>query len=38
MIISVSVEHGPKCGSTNIIRNGHDDKGAQKYSSHACGA
>jgi insertion element IS1 protein InsB len=38
MIITVIVEHCPKCRSTNIIRNGHDYKGAQKYSCHACGA
>jgi IS1 family transposase/transposase-like protein len=38
MIISVEIHHCPKCASTNIIKNGHDYKGAQKFHCKDCRA
>ena len=38
MIIEVVVRTCPECESEDIVRNGHDYKGAQKYHCHACGA
>ena len=38
MIIEIKVRHCPKCGSIDIIRNGHDYKGSQKYHCKACDA
>lgn len=38
MIIEIKVRHCPKCGSIDIIKNGHDYKGAQKHHCNACGA
>ena len=36
-MIQTIVTHGcPKCGSKNIVKNGHDYKGAQKYHCHGC--
>jgi transposase-like protein len=37
-IIEVTVRTCPKCGSENIVKNGRDYKGAQKYHCHDCGA
>jgi len=38
MIVDVIVRTCPKCGSENIVKNGHDYKGAQKFHCHDCGA
>ena len=38
MIVDGIVCTCPKCGSENIVKNGHDYKGAQKYHCHDCGA
>ena len=38
MIIEVIVRTCPECASENIVKNGHDYKGAQKYHCHDCGA
>ena len=38
MIVDVIVRTCPKCGSENIVKNGHDYKGDQKYHCHDCGA
>ena len=38
MIVEIRVRHCPKCGSVDIVRNGHDYKGAQKYHCNACNA
>jgi insertion element IS1 protein InsB len=38
MIVEIKIRHCPKCGSTDIIKNGHDYKGAQKHHCKACGA
>lgn len=38
MILTVTVEHCPKCDSLNIVKNGTDYKGDQKYHCHTCGA
>ena len=38
MIVTIIVHACPKCGSTNIVKNGTDYKGAQKYHCHTCGA
>jgi insertion element IS1 protein InsB len=38
MIISVEIHRCPKCDSPNIIKNGHDYKGAQKYHCQDCRA
>ena len=37
MIVEIKIRHCLKCDSTNIIRNGHDYKGAQKYHCKDCG-
>jgi len=37
MIIDVKISHCPNCNSLDIIRNGTDYKGAQKYHCHCCG-
>lgn len=36
--VTVVVHTCPQCGSENIVRNGHDYKGAQKHHCHDCGA
>ncbi len=38
MINTIHVEHCPKCGGTNIVKNGTDYKGSQKYHCHDCKA
>lgn len=38
MIVTVTVEHCPKCDSIDIVKNGTDYKGDQKYHCHTCGA
>lgn len=38
MIIEIKVHRCPKCNSVDIIRNGHDYKGAQKFHCKACSA
>lgn len=38
MIIEIQVRHCPKCGSIDIIKNGHDYKDVQKYHCKTCGA
>ena len=38
MIIEIHYYRCAKCGSIDIIKNGHDYKGAQKYHCHACNA
>jgi IS1 family transposase/transposase-like protein len=38
MIQVVITKHCPRCNSTDIVRNGHDYKGAQKFVCRACGA
>jgi len=38
MIVEIKVRFCPKCGSDDIIRNGHDYKGAQKFHCKICGA
>ena len=38
MIIEIKVRHCPKCGSIDIVKNGHDCRGAQKHHCKACGA
>jgi len=38
MIIEVIVHHCPKCDSHDIVKNGTDYKGSQKYHCHSCGA
>ncbi|MCO6450590.1 MAG: IS1 family transposase [Caldilineales bacterium] len=38
MIIEDIVRTCPECSSENIVKNGHDYKGAQKYHCHACGS
>jgi insertion element IS1 protein InsB len=37
MIRTIVTHHGPKCGSENLVRNGHDYKGDQKYHCKSCG-
>jgi len=37
MIVEVKIRHCPNCESLDIIRNGTDYKGDQKYHCHACG-
>jgi IS1 family transposase/transposase-like protein len=37
MIQSIITHHCPRCGSENLVKNGHDYKGAQKYACKACG-
>lgn len=36
MIQAIMTHSCPKCGSNNMVRNGHDYKGAQKYCCHDC--
>ncbi len=36
MIQTIITHSCPKCGSDNMVRNGHDYKGAQKYYCHDC--
>ena len=36
MIQTIITHSCPKCGSDNMVRNGHDYKGAQKYCCHDC--
>ncbi len=38
MIISIEIHRCPKCDSTNITKNGHDYKAAQKFHCKACQA
>jgi insertion element IS1 protein InsB len=38
MIVEIEVRHCPRYGSDDIIRNGHDYKGAQKFHCNTCGA
>jgi transposase-like protein len=38
MIVTIITHRCPKCGITNMVRNGHDYKGAQKYHCKACDA
>lgn len=38
MILSIIVHRCTKCNSNEIVRNGHDYKGAQKFHCHVCGA
>jgi insertion element IS1 protein InsB len=38
MIVEVKISHCPHCDSVNIIKNGHDYKGAQKYHCKSCNA
>ena len=38
MIIKVKIQHCPNCDSPDIIKNGTDYKGSQKYHCHYCGA
>ncbi len=37
MIVEVKICHCPNCESLDIIRNGTDYKGDQKYHCHHCG-
>ena len=37
MIIESIICKCTKCGSENIVRNGHDDKGKQKFNCKECG-
>jgi len=38
MIVDIIVRTCPECASENVVRNGHDYKGTQKYHCHDCGA
>jgi len=38
MILSVIIHRCPRCDSGDIVRNGHDYKGDQKFHCHTCGA
>lgn len=38
MISSIITHLCPKCGSDEMVKNGHDYKGAQKYSCKSCGS
>jgi IS1 family transposase/transposase-like protein len=38
MIVEIVVRTCPKCSSENIVKNGHDYKGAQKYHCRDCGS
>src|SRR5687768_10791298 len=38
MIQTIIPDGCPKCGSTKLVKNGHDYKGAQKYACKACGS
>lgn len=35
--VKVTVQRCPKCDSENVVKNGHDYKGAQKYRCDDCG-
>src|SRR5512145_2825073 len=37
MIQSIITHHCPQCGSENLVKNGHDYKGSQKYACKQCG-
>jgi uncharacterized Zn finger protein len=37
MIQTIVTHHCPKCGSENLVRNGHDYKGDHKYHCKSCG-
>jgi transposase-like protein len=37
MIQSSITHHCPRCGSAKLVKNGHDYKGAQKYTCKNCG-
>lgn len=37
MIVEIIVRTCPECASENIVKNGHDYKGSQKYHCHDCG-
>jgi len=37
MIQTIVAHYCPTCGSENLVRNGHDYKGAQKYHCKSCG-
>jgi IS1 family transposase/transposase-like protein len=37
MIQSIITHHCPRCGSQNLVKNGHDYKGSQKYACKQCG-
>ncbi len=37
MIQTIVTHQCPKCGSENMVKNGHDYKGAQKYHCKTCG-
>jgi transposase-like protein len=37
MIQTIDTHYCPTCGSKNLVRNGHDYKGAQKYHCKSCG-
>jgi IS1 family transposase/transposase-like protein len=37
MIVTTITHSCPKCGSEDIVKNGHDYKGSQKYRCNACG-
>jgi transposase-like protein len=36
--VKVTVHTCPKCDSENLVKNGHDYKGAQKYRCDDCGS
>jgi len=38
MIVTIITHSCPKCGSTDMVKNGHDYKGAQKYHCKTCRA
>ena len=38
MIFEIIVRTCPECASENIVKNGHDYKGSQKYHCYDCGA
>jgi insertion element IS1 protein InsB len=37
MIRTIITQACPRCGSTNLVKNGHDYKGSQKFRCNACG-
>lgn len=36
MMQTIITHSCPRCGSDNMVRNGHDYRGAQKYYCHDC--
>jgi len=38
MILSIIIHRCPRCNSSDIVRNGHDYKGDQKFHCHTCSA